>query len=70
MYNHPYYAKPYFAVMTDNCLNSSAQFRYLNSELLHNTEKDGTLVSPRFGANFKNRWSVYHGISDRSVIVV
>ena len=57
------HAKPYFAVMIDNCLNSSAQFRYLENELLHNIDKDGTLVSPRStDKSYKHRWAIYKGI--------
>ena len=57
------HAKPYFAVMIDNCLNSSAQFRYLENELLHNIDKNGTLVSPQpKNENYKHRWAVYKGI--------
>lgn len=57
----------YFAVMTDNCLNSSAQFRYLENELLHNIEKDGTLASPvpEYQRNH-NRWVVYKGLRDNA----
>ena len=36
VYKIPDYAKSYFAVMTDNCLNSSAQFRYVDNELSDN----------------------------------
>jgi hypothetical protein len=56
------WAFPYFVVMTDNCLDDKAQFRYLDSELLHNIEKQGTLVSPR-EIHYYGRWTVYKGIS-------
>ena len=57
------HAKPYFAVMIDNCLNSSAQFSYLETELLHNIDKDGTLVSPpAINKAYKHRWAIYKGI--------
>ena len=64
VYNNPDHAIPYFAVMTDNCLNSSAQFRYLETELLHNIDKDGTLASPLPANTFYNcSLAVYHGVS-------
>ena len=47
--------------MIDNCLNSSAQFSYLENELLHNIDKDETLVSPPV-ENYKHRWAIYKGI--------
>ena len=56
------HAKPYFAVMIDNCLNSSAQFRFLENELLHNIDKDGTLVSPWSDKNYRHRWAIFKGI--------
>ncbi len=62
VYNNPSYALPYYVVMTDNCLDDKAQFRYLDSELLHNIEKDGTLLSPT-GHTFQSRWAVYKGVS-------
>ena len=66
MYNKSDHAKPYFAVMTDNCLNSSAQFRYVDNELLHNIKKDGTLVSP-LPNTYKSRLAVYHGVSKKGL---
>ena len=66
MYNTPHYALPYFVVMTDNCLDDKAQFRYLDSELLHNIEKDGTLISPYQPTVYKSRWAVYKGISSEA----
>ena len=62
MYNNPSKSKAYFAVMTYNCLNASAQFRYLDSALLHNIERDGTLASPPF-KEYKSHLAVYHGVS-------
>ncbi len=49
--------------MTNNCLDDKAQFRYLDSELLHNIEKGGTLVSPLNYKNYRSRWAVYKGVS-------
>ena len=63
VYNNPSYAFPYFVVMTDNCLDDKAQFRYLDSELLHNIEKSGTLISPDNPTFYKSRWTVYKGES-------
>ena len=48
--------------MIDNCLHEKAQFRYLDSQLLHNIEKDGTLVSAQ-SSNYRNRLAVYKGVS-------
>ena len=62
VYDDPDYALPYFVVMTDNCLDDKAQFLYLNNtELLHNIEKEGTLMSDI--GRYKSRWAVYKGIS-------
>ena len=63
VYNNPNHAFPYFVVMTDNCLDDKVQFRYLDSELLHNIEKDGTLISPDQPTVYKSRWAVYKGVS-------
>ena len=62
VYNNPRYASPYYVVMTNNCLDDKAQFRYHNKELLQNIEKDRTLLSP-LAANYLGRWAVYKGIS-------
>ena len=59
------YALPYFVVMTDNCLDDKAQFLYLNNtELLHNIEKEGTLMSDKRIDPYKSGWAVYKGISE------
>ena len=62
VYNHPLYGLPYFVKMTDNCLDNKTEFRYLDSQLLHNIEKEGSLVSPT-DIRFKGRWAVYKGIA-------
>ncbi len=49
--------------MTDNCLDDNAQFRFLDSELLHNIEKNGTLMSPDQPTVYNSHWAVYKGIS-------
>ena len=61
VYDTPHHAFPSFVKMTDNCLDNKAKFRYLDSQLLHNIEKEGTLVSPP--RNYKSRWTVYKGVS-------
>ena len=67
VYDDPDYALPYFVVMTDNCLDDKAQFLYLNNtELLHNIEKEGTLLS-QTGGIYKSRWAVYKGIHKSAV---
>jgi hypothetical protein len=53
--------------MTDDCLDDKAQFRYLDTELLHNIEKEGTLVSSS-NKNYKSRWSVYKGVSTNGIL--
>ena len=68
VYNNPRHAKPYFVVMTNNCLNPRAQFRYVDNELLHNIEKGGTLVSPLPSNKlFNSSLAVYHGVSKDSL---
>ena len=69
VYDNPSYALPYFVVMTDNCLDDKAQFLYLNNtELLHNIEKEGTLMSSSSDTrNYKSRWAVYKGIHELAV---
>ena len=62
MYDDPDHAFPYYVVMTDDCLNDKAQFRFLDTELLQSIEKEGTLVSPK-GSTYRSRWSVYKGVS-------
>ena len=59
MYDAPNDAIPYYVVLTDNCLNDTAQFRYLDRPLLFNIEKEGTLWSP---GGYLSRWWVYNGI--------
>ena len=66
MYDDPPWAFPYFVVMTDNCLNVSAQFRYLDSALLHNIEKEGTLLSSTY-KDYHSRWAVYKGVSATAI---
>ena len=55
------HAKPYFAIMIKNCLNSRAQFRYLETELLQNIDTNGTLVSST-NPKYTHRWAIYKGI--------
>ena len=64
VYDVPFHALPYFVVMTDNCLARKAQFRYLESELLHNIQMNGTLVSPPDGI-FEGRCVVYKGVGNQ-----
>ena len=67
VYNKPDHAIPYFVVMTDNCLDRKAQFLYLNNaELLHNIEKEGTLMSEK-GIPYNGRWAVYKGVSTKAL---
>ncbi|CAB3995581.1 receptor-type tyrosine- phosphatase epsilon-like isoform X1 [Paramuricea clavata] len=67
VYDNPTWAFPYFVVMTDNCLNVSAQFRYLDSELLHNIEKKGTLMSTGTHVDYHSRWAVYKGVAANAI---
>ena len=67
VYDDADYALPYFVVMTDNCLDDKAQFLYLNNtELLHNIEKEGTLISDI--GRYKSRWAVYKGIHKNALV--
>ena len=61
MYDAPNAAIPYYVVLTDNCFNDTAQFRYLDKPLLFNIEKQGTLWSNSHPA-YMSRWWVYNGI--------
>jgi hypothetical protein len=67
VFNNPTWALSYFVVMTDNCLNVSAQFRYLDSALLHNIEKEGTLLSTT-DSLFLGRLSVYKGVAATAIL--
>ena len=62
VYDSPNYALPYLVVMTENCLDVTAQFLYLNNtELLHDVQKGGTLISdPR--KDYRGRWAVYKAV--------
>ena len=52
--------------MTNDCLDHKAQFLYLNNtELLHNIEKGGTLMSDT--GSYKSRWAVYKGVSEKAL---
>ncbi|CAB4007475.1 uncharacterized protein LOC110250238 [Paramuricea clavata] len=68
-YNESLWAFPYFVVMTDNCLNVSAQFRYLDSPLLHNIEKNGTLISTSNIKEYQGRWAVYKGVAADAITI-
>ena len=61
VYTKPY-ALPYIVKMTKSCLDKDAQFRYLQSDILHNIAKNGTLLtSPN--EEYRKRWVVYIGTS-------
>ena len=65
VYNSPQYALPYLVVMTDNCLDATAQFLYFNNtELLHDIQKGGTLISDPRAKDYKGRWAVYKGVKE------
>ncbi len=65
VYNIPSHALSYYVAMTDNCLDDTAQFRYLDNEQLHNIEMGGTLLSPP-DTIYQRRWAVYKGVSSRA----
>ena len=67
IYDSPNYTLPYFVVMTDNCLDVGAQFRYLSTGTLNNLENNGSLSSDGGTLEYKNRWCVYKGVADRAV---
>ena len=54
--------------MTFDCLDRKAQFRFLDSQLLHNIEKNGTLASPVVTPSAQDKYLgrlvVYQGKSD------
>ena len=54
-------ARRYWAEMVSNCLNGSAQFRYLDTELLQNIKTRGTLASDSTNTKFLNRLFIYVG---------
>ena len=62
VYANPTHAFPYYVVMTDNCLESNALFRYLDNQLLHAINAGGSLVAPSH-ASYRGRLAVYTGIS-------
>ena len=63
MYDNPNYAKPYYVVMTDNCLDVNAQFYYYrNTEFLRNTDTDGTFAATP-NSQYNDRLFVYVPIS-------
>ena len=66
MFNDPLWAFSYFVVMTDNCLNISAQFLYRDSELLHNIKTNGTLASIT-NPIWLGRLSVYKAIEAAAI---
>ena len=51
----------YWAEMVDNCLNDSARFRYLDTNLLHNIKTGGTLASAYSNTTYKKRLFIYDG---------
>jgi hypothetical protein len=55
------YARRYWAEMVDDCLNDSARFRYLDTNLLHNIKTGGTLASAYANTKYKKRLFIYDG---------
>ena len=66
VYDSGGWALPFWAIMTENCLNVSAQFRYLDSEILYNIGKDGTFVSVDSNSNYQKRLAIYKAVDPRS----
>jgi hypothetical protein len=67
VYNSPSHAKPYYVVMTDNCLDVNAQFYYYkNTETLRNTNTGGTFAATTSSA-YNNRLFVYVPISTYAI---
>ena len=68
MYKNPKHGFSYLIKMTYDCLDRKAQFRFLDSQLLHNIEKNGTLASlvVMYLAldKYPGRLVVYQGKSD------
>ncbi len=68
MYNYNIsHELPYYVVMTNNCLDDKAQFRYLDSELLQNIGTGGTMLSSSSDKLYSNRIGVYKGISPSEI---
>ena len=59
-------ARSYWVEMVNNCLNVSAQFRYLDTELLQNIKTGGTLASnAKKEMKFLNRLFIYYGKNEQ-----
>jgi hypothetical protein len=65
VYDYPKYSLPYWAVMTDNCLDVKAEFRF-DGEYLKNIHTDGTLAWYS-ESSYKGRLSVYKGVSRQGI---
>ena len=66
VYDNGGYSLPYWTIMTENCLDVNAQFRYLDSEILYNIGKDGTFVSADANRNYQKRLVIYKFINPRA----
>ncbi|XP_028402584.1 receptor-type tyrosine-protein phosphatase F-like isoform X2 [Dendronephthya gigantea] len=62
IYNEPRHALPSWVIMTDNCLDDKAQFRYKNTEILWHIESGGALFSTT-AKSYRNRLAIYVAIS-------
>ena len=58
-------ARSYWAEMVNNCLKVSAQFRYLDTELLQNIRTGGTLASNLNKPKFQNRLFIHYGKNEQ-----
>jgi hypothetical protein len=61
VYDTKGWSSPYWAIMTANCLDVNAQFRYLDSEILYNIGKNGTFVSADKNKKYRNHLAIYKG---------
>ena len=62
IYNDPTHALPYWIIMTDNCLDDNAQFRYNDTEILWHIETGGALFSTSH-PSYRNLIAIYVAIS-------
>ncbi|XP_028402428.1 receptor-type tyrosine-protein phosphatase S-like [Dendronephthya gigantea] len=62
IYKNPSHARPSWVIMTDNCLDDKAQFRYKDTEILWHIESGGALHSTN-SRSYQNRLAIYVAIS-------
>ncbi|XP_028399361.1 uncharacterized protein LOC114522811 [Dendronephthya gigantea] len=62
------HSKRYWARMVDNCLKSSAQFRYIDkTEVIHNIDKRGSLICIPKDRTYRYNLLVYDGVKPAAI---